>query len=276
MSNYPPAPGLPSNYSQWPSSNSHQSAIPSILSPNPSFHQTSLPLHQQPQASIGRPFDYNNNDLSYNANARLPGLGAPAAAGPFSTPPFPFMGAFTPPQFSPAAFPPGQMPPMGYPPMPLPTAFNAPSNRPPTGDFQTNNFNSQPAAISNSLQDIDREEGELTDKEGGLPVQQKHASNSGPSAPPASLGGHLGPSHASEISAGHGAHQSTITGLPISDTSNDVGSKPSHKPASRDSMDLEEGETSSSQSASSSRDSGSRNVLPLFIPQYCSLMICSL
>ncbi|PLB45882.1 hypothetical protein P170DRAFT_254313 [Aspergillus steynii IBT 23096] len=260
MSNYPlaPASGLPSNYPQWPSSNSQSSAIPPLVSPNPSFHQTSLPPHQQPQGSMGRSFDYNN-ELNFNANARLPG---PGAAGPLPTPPFPFMGTFTPPQFPPGAFSPAQMPqmpPLGYPPMPLPTAFHAPPSRPSTGDFQTNHFHPQPTTTSNSLQDIDREEGELTDREGGLPAQQKPAFNSGPrAAPPASLGGQQRPSaHASKISAVDGAHDPAMAGLPALDSSKDSGSKMSYKPASRDSMDLEEGETSSSQSSSSSRDSGS-------------------
>ncbi|KAI9045316.1 uncharacterized protein KD926_008742 [Aspergillus affinis] len=205
-----------------------------------------LPLHQHPQGAMGRSYDYNN-EMNFNANGRLPGLGA--AAGPLPTPPFPFMGTFTPPQFPHTAFPPGQMPPLGYPPMPLPTAFNAPPSRPSTSDFQTNHFNSQHATASSSIQDVDREEGELTDKEGGLPAVRKPVSNSGPSAPTTSQGGR--PTHASEIPATNGV------ALPGSNHPKDIASKSSHKPTSRDSMDLEEGETSSSQSSTSSRDSGS-------------------
>ncbi|KAH8423485.1 uncharacterized protein LDX57_001245 [Aspergillus melleus] len=225
-----------------------------------------LPPHQHPQGVMGRSFDYNN-EMNFNANARLPGLGAPAAAGPLPTPPFPFMGTFTPPQFPPTAFSPGQMPPLGYPPIPLPTAFNAPPSRPSTGDFQTNHFNSQHATASSSIQDVDREEGELTDREGGLPAVRKPVSNSGPSARTASLGGR--PTNASEIPATNGA------ALPGSNNPKDFASKSSHKQASRDSMDLEEGETCSSQSTTSSRDSGSRKAL--WLPnRYCLLTICSL
>lgn len=277
MSNFPlaPPPGLPSNYPQWLSSNPQPSAIPPLVSPNPSFPPNSLPPHHQPQGSVGRSFDYNN-EANFNSNAHLPVPGAPTAAGPLPTPPFPFMGTFTPPQFPPTAFSPAQMPPMGYPPMPLPTAFHAPPSRPSTGDIQTNRFKPQPATTANSWQDLDREEGELTDMEGGLPAQRKPASSSGPSAPPVPLGGQPRPStHASKSSAVDGAHGPTITRLPGLNALNTFDIGASRKSASRDSMDLEEGETSSSQSVSSSRDSGSRNAPSLMKTKDRSLMLRS-
>ncbi|KAJ1710801.1 hypothetical protein NYO67_7006 [Aspergillus flavus] len=128
-----------------------------------------MSAYQQSQDSARYPLDYN--DANFTANSHLPGLGAPGPAGSLPPPPFPFMGNFAHSQFPPPPFPPMQMPPLRYPPMPVSTApINTPPSRPLTGDIQPNSgsvTNNHPQFMTSSAskEDLEREEGELTDRE---------------------------------------------------------------------------------------------------------------
>ncbi|KAL4788679.1 hypothetical protein BJX76DRAFT_315397 [Aspergillus varians] len=170
MSNQPipPAPPYwgPSNYTQqW------TPQPPSSVPMPPS-------LHFNPDSS-STPQQYHNFEGFY-ANANLPGLGGASATGTFPPPPFAFPGAFPPP----GAPPPFAMPHMGYPlmPGPLPSApSHLPHRQPSANDLinptHPNAVDSQPMTTTSSKQDLDREEGELTDIEGPATTEQ-HGSQS--------------------------------------------------------------------------------------------------
>ncbi|KAL4872480.1 hypothetical protein BDV12DRAFT_193568 [Aspergillus spectabilis] len=156
MSNHPipPAPPYwgPSNYTQqWTPQPSASGSMP----PNP--HYTSDPS-SNPQ--------YYNFE-SFYANSNLPGLGGAGATGTFP-PPFALPGGF-PPAAAPPSFAP--LPNMGYPLMPLPPApSHPPAIQPSPNDIthstHSNASGSRPLTTTSSKQDLDREEGELTDFEG--------------------------------------------------------------------------------------------------------------
>lgn len=220
MAQYPPTPpsfgSHPSNATQW---------LPSGVSHNTPFPQDPSPNYQQLPNGATDSFEYNNNAVNFNANARIPGLGA---AGSLPPPPFPF---FSPAQFPPVPFPGAQIPPPNYPTMPLPPATMFPlSGHTPATAFQQRNHmgithNARPEPSSRIVDDMDREEGELTDKEGvNVPLQREPTS---------------------------GSRQLPLNGL---------GQKSSvpHVRSSRKSSELEEGEASPVRSRSSSRESGSR------------------
>lgn len=178
MSNQPPTPsyGDVSHYTHpWPppSNPFPSAALPPFLPQNfPYAPNLSLAPHPSRDSS-NQPREHN--ETQFNANSRLPGLGAPGSGAALPPPPFPFLNPFTPPQF-PSPLPSMQMPPMNYS-LPIPHApMNAPPSRPLTGDIQSQansipaNMVDIPATFTSPAQhDPDREEGELTDREGGWP-----------------------------------------------------------------------------------------------------------
>ncbi|OGM46441.1 hypothetical protein ABOM_004835 [Aspergillus bombycis] len=205
-----------------------------------------MPVYQQSQDGTRYPLDYN--DVNFAANS-LPGLGASGPSGSLPPPPFPFMGNFAHSQFPPPPFPPMQMPPLRYPPMPVSTApINTPPGRPLTSDFQPNSgsvTNNHPQVMTSSApkEDLEREEGELTDREGDCSQQgiESRHSTSPPSSKP-------------------GPRQSTT--LQMVNGKGDWANKTNcngHVPKGSRcvSSEVEEGEASSTSSNSFSRDSGS-------------------
>ena len=236
--------GRPSNYTQqWPSNPSTSNSLPPSL-PHPfPFNQNQMPAYQQSHDGARYSLDYN--DVNFAANS-LPGLGASGPAGSLPPPPFPFMGNFAHSQFHPPPFPPMQMPPLRYPPMPVSTApINTPPSRPLTSEFQPNSgsvTNNHPQFMTSSApeEDLEREEGELTDREGDCSqqgIESRHGT-SPPSSKPTNP----------QMTNGKGdwANKTNCNG---------------HVPKGSRcvSSEVEEGEASSTSSRSFSRDSGSRN-----------------
>lgn len=226
--------GGPSSYTQqqWPPSNPplSSSSMPSILPhnfPNPSDYS-------QPQ-------DGPNNMNGFDANSRLPGLGA---AGPLPPPPFPFMG---PSQFPPPPFPPFQMPFLGYPPMQMPTPLQAQPNALSTSEPPF----CHPVGVSNATgpqthnpskprSELEQEEGEVTDGENWIPIRSENGKS-----PARDANAHM--------SLGVNGHKD----LP-------------HTIPDKRMLDVEEGEASSSTSSASSRASGSR-IAPKYFPDNNSI-----
>ncbi|KAE8321124.1 hypothetical protein BDV39DRAFT_23437 [Aspergillus sergii] len=235
--------GRPSNYTQqWPSNPSTSISQPPSLPHNFPFNQNQMSVYQQSQDNARYPLDYN--DVNFTANSHLPGLGAPGPAGSLPPPPFPFMGNFAHSQFPPPPFPPMQMPPLRYPPMPASTApINTPPSRPLTGDVQPNSgsvTNNHPQFMTSSAskEDLEREEGELTDREEG----SQHGIEPSPPS------GRRGPQQKTNLQMvsgkGDWANKKHCNG---------------HVPKDSRcvSSEVEEGEASSTSSRSFSRDSGS-------------------
>ncbi|KAL5003602.1 hypothetical protein BDV10DRAFT_153674 [Aspergillus recurvatus] len=165
MSNQPIPPAPPywgANYTQqWtPQPPPSSGSMPRDLqfNPDPSFDS------QQ----------YHNFNPFY-ANAHLPGLGGADATGTFPPPPFAFPGTFPP---AAGAHPFATMPNMGYPLMPLPSGpSQMPPSQPSTNDMDHSaNLKASdhnPTSTTNLDQDLDREEGELTDIEGHATTEQQ-------------------------------------------------------------------------------------------------------
>ncbi|KAE8152007.1 hypothetical protein BDV25DRAFT_151752 [Aspergillus avenaceus] len=260
MSNPPPTSsfgGLSSYAHQWPSSNPAPSGpMPSLLPPNLPFNQSQSPAFQQPQqGSAQYPFDYN--EVNFNAQSHLPGLGAPIPTGSLPPPPFPFMGPFPHPQFPPPPFPQMHIPPLRYPPLPVPSAsINTPPSHPLPSETnpQSNtglatNANPQPVNSTTSPQDMDREEGELTDREGTSSQQgfgPRHATSPARSSyvPPRTSKPQNRPIMNGRGHQNPNSKKGRPNGYPLNDSDSDSSSS-------------EEGEASSSDSESSSRASGS-------------------
>ncbi|KAF7592636.1 hypothetical protein BBP40_012658 [Aspergillus hancockii] len=256
MSNQAPTSsfGGPAKYTQqWHGSNPSSSSTPSSLPHNLPFNQNQMPTFQQLQEGFRYPFDYN--EVNFNANSHLPGLGAPVPAGSLPPPPFPF-GNFAPSQFPPP-FPLMQMPPMRYPPMPVPHAsINTPPSRPLTSDFQSqsnlapmNNAHPQLETSTISKQDMDREEGELTDMEGASSQQ-----GTDPRGMSLSSSGR-GPQRSTNFQTNHSVNGNEARTGNIKETASNNDYVP--KGSRCVSSEVEEGEASSPGSRSSSRDSGS-------------------
>ncbi|KAL5334361.1 hypothetical protein BJX70DRAFT_378494 [Aspergillus crustosus] len=156
MSNQPIPPAPP----YWGHTNYTQQWTPQPLAPS------SLP--QTPHYTS----DFSSNPQYYNyesfyGNSNLPGLGGAGTTGTFPPPPF------VPGGFPPAAAPPSLAPSpnMGYHLMPLPSApSHLTATQPPLNDVahhtHSNAPPSRPLTAPSSRQDLDREEGELTDFEG--------------------------------------------------------------------------------------------------------------
>ncbi|KAF9894578.1 hypothetical protein FE257_006464 [Aspergillus nanangensis] len=215
MSNYPPTPpnfgGSAHNSTQWPTALPHNSP----------FHLNTSPVYQQLQSGPRNFMDYpTGNEGNYHTNPPLPGLGTPGATGPLPLAPFPFM----------APFPATQLPAPTHSSMPLDSAPNSTlSNYPPASTFQAHNKgDSHLTTSSRSTDDLDREEGELTDREGVMSTRPT-----------------MMPQDSRELRglAQTKAAQADLGGDQFSE--------------------LEEGETSSVHSRSSSRESGSPYNPPL-------------
>ncbi|KAL4896094.1 hypothetical protein BDV59DRAFT_172063 [Aspergillus ambiguus] len=166
MAQFPPTPPFshhPNLPAHWP---------PSGLSHNPPFRQNPSPNYQQPPGGANSVFDHNNNAANFSANAHLPGLGS---AGSLPPPPFPF--------FSSAQFPPVHLPgapalPPHYPSMslsqaPIPTLSSHSANGVQArNNSSIPNMEPHPRPPSLAVNDMDREEGELTDQEVGSSMLQ--------------------------------------------------------------------------------------------------------
>ncbi|KAL4988461.1 hypothetical protein BDW68DRAFT_92582 [Aspergillus falconensis] len=146
--------------------------------PQPPPSSGSMPhdLQFNPDPSFN-PQQYHNLHTFY-ANANIPGLGGGGATGTFPPPPFAFPGTFPPAAGAP---PFATMPNMGYPLMPLPSGHSQmPPRQPSTNDMDhLANLRApdhSPTSTTKSNQDLDREEGELTDIEGPATTehQQSH------------------------------------------------------------------------------------------------------
>ncbi|KAE8352802.1 hypothetical protein BDV28DRAFT_134537 [Aspergillus coremiiformis] len=242
--------GGPCNYTQqWPASNpSPSTSVPPSMPQIFPFNQNQMPTYQQSHDSARYPLEYNG--VNFTANARLPGLGAPGPVGSLPPPPFPFIGNYTPSQFPPPPpFPPMQIPPLRYPPVPAPTApINTPPSHSLTNDFQSQpnlgsvtNTHPQRVTSSFSRQELDREEGELSD---GEEVRSQQETESRP--------------HMSSPSSKRGAQQNThlqmVNGKRNINETDCKDYPPRHSQCT--SSEVEEGEASS-QGSRSSRDSGS-------------------
>ncbi|CEL02990.1 hypothetical protein ASPCAL04150 [Aspergillus calidoustus] len=249
MSNNPIPPPLPYwgplNYTQqWGSHPPPSGTAPHNMQYNP--NTTSAP--QAPQ-----------NLESFYANANLPGFGVPGVNGSLP-PPFPFPGAF-PPAPGPPHFP--ALPNMSYPLMPLPPGPpNIPPAGPSTNDFihsaQMNPANSHPMATLSMEQELDREEGELTDVEAPSAGKQQPFSRS---TKRHNLGDSAGGRKSHDVRKARNSNK--LSGQAQFKTPKGLGAKTPPKPAlagrrHRDSSssDLEEGEASP-EPPHSSRDSGS-------------------
>ncbi|KAJ0416278.1 hypothetical protein BJY00DRAFT_236720 [Aspergillus carlsbadensis] len=248
MSSNPIPPPLPYwgplNYTQqWGSHPPSSGTVPHNMQYNPNTASAS----QAPQ-----------NLESFYANANLPGFGVPGVNGSLP-PPFPLTGAFPAP--GPPHFP--ALPNMGYPLMPLPPAPpSIPLTGPSTNEFihsaQSNPADPHLMATSNTEQELDREEGELTDIEAPPAGKQQHIS--GPTKrhnPGDSAGGRK--SHDVRNARNH----NKLSKQAQSKTSKGFGGKitpkpplPSRRHRDSSSSDIEEGEASP-ESPHSSRDSGS-------------------
>ena len=227
MSDHASAPsfGGQSHFTQpWP----HLPSMPSMNPHDLPFDQSYFPSwpHQPPNGAM-LSLDYNTADNS-RPNSRVPDF----STQPSSLPPrpFPFMGQLPPQQFPQLSFSPAQMSPMNYPPIPLPS-FHAQQVDGPAHDTRMNvpTFGSQTTNTPNSRQDLDREEGEVTDRE---------------------IGGSL------SKSAPHAVYNRQ--NLPEMDVDKSRNANSSSQTATIAVPDLEEGEAVSSISSNSTRDSGSR------------------
>lgn len=211
------------------------------------------PFNPDPSST---PQQYHNLE-SFYGNSHLPGLGGAGATGSFPPPPFALPGSFPP-----APAPPHlAMPHMGYPLMPgqLPTHSYVPQPQPQPSTnnlvhpSQSNATDSQPMAITSSRQDLDREEGELTDLEGATGMEKR-----GFRRPKGRAGGNW-KYHGAGNGRDHGlqAEQSqlaTSDGLhPKHDDRSAIAAETRHESLS----EIEEGEALPEPRASS-RDSGSR------------------
>ncbi|GFG18063.1 protein red1 [Aspergillus udagawae] len=254
MPQHPPAPSIggPPHTQQW--SRSHifpSTSMPSSLAPHIPFSQD-ISSAQQPQDNGNQPFNYNGL-TNLNMTSNLPGLGGPVAGLPLPPPPFPFMGPFTPSQFHHHSFPPIQMPPLRYPPLPLPAANSQAPSRPSSRDLRSqansmsmNGADSRATTTPSTRKDYDREEGELTDMEVAMPTSSENAGLSGTRAD----------ARPSTLMQQNGYATGTYN------TTTVAGNKESRRsPATKNrdasTLDLEEGEASSTGSHISARESES-------------------
>lgn len=196
--------------------------------------------------------EYNNVESS-RLNSNIPGLNTPNPTGQLP-PAFPFMGQFPHQHFPPLPFPPAPLPPMAYPPMPIPS-FPTQQNHIPADDTPMNPQplnppRSQTTNTPISRQDLDHEEGEVTDKEIGrsLPKSTNHAVDS----------------YGSQAYDGQNNAPMDVE-MPEDINSTGLSSKGSQQSATKSPgaatstvPDLEEGEAVSSMTSNSTRDSGSR------------------
>ncbi|KAL4821135.1 hypothetical protein BDW67DRAFT_78557 [Aspergillus spinulosporus] len=146
--------------------------------PQPAPSSGSIPhaLQFNPDPSFD-PQQYRNIHNFY-ANANFSGLGGASATGTFPPPPFASPSTFPP---APSAPPFATIPNVGYPMMPLSSVHsqmrpNQPPNQPSTNDMDNSARKApdqHPTSTTKSNQDLDREEGELTDIEGPATNEQQ-------------------------------------------------------------------------------------------------------
>ncbi|KAL4750924.1 hypothetical protein BDW72DRAFT_174964 [Aspergillus terricola var. indicus] len=145
--------------------------------PQPAPSSGSMPhdLQYNPDPSFD-PQQYRNIHTFY-ANANLSGLGGASATGTFPPPPFAFPGTFPPAASAP---PFATMPNVGYPLMPLSSVHSQMRPTQPStnnmDDSAKKALDQHPTSTIKSNQDLDREEGELTDIEGPATTEQQSAS----------------------------------------------------------------------------------------------------
>lgn len=227
MSDHASAPpfGGQSYFAQpWP----HFPSMPSMNPPDLSYDQarfSSWPYQQQ-NGTISS-LHYNNVDSS-RPNSRVPDFNTQPS--PLPPPQFPFMGDLPPQQFPQFGYPAAQMSPLNYPPMPLPSG-HAQQVDGPADDSRMNGttFGSQATNTPNFQQDLDREEGEVTDREAGRSLSR----NPMPATYTCQERFEM------DVERSQNATEASARGVP----------------------DLEEGEAVSSITSNSTRDSGSRTVL---------------
>lgn len=262
MSQHPPAPAIggPPRTQQWPRSHIFPStSMPSSLATHLPFSQDISSAHQ-PQDNGNQPYNYN--DLTnINMTSSLPGLGGPVTGIPLPPPPFPFMGQFTPSQFNPPSFPPIQMPPLRYPPLSIPAANIQAPSRPSSGDLRSqansvsiNDADSRAARTPITRKDYDREEGELTDMEMTMPTSSENAglAETRDDAIPSTLTQQNGYTTGT-------CNTTTLT------RDKESRRSPAAKSCDPSTLDLEEGEASSTGSHISARESESRMRLGLLV-----------
>lgn len=271
MSRHPSAASFnaPSHYAQqWPHPPS--SSMPPMNAPDLSTRDGSSSRSQQPYNDTLHSLGYNYAD-SFQASSRLPGLNVHNSTAPVPPPPFPFMGQLPHSQPPQNQFPPAQKQSLAYPPMPTGT-FPVHQDHPSADEaymkpMPSSAFGTQSMTTPSSRQDLDREEGEVTDMEG-----RSSLSKSAERA--------VGASQTTHKPNGLGTH----VGMPQNVTTAEYGSKGPHQFAvnsleapTRAVPDLEEGEAVSSVSSSSTRDSGSR-IAPHSheVRVLCVLTLCSL
>ncbi|RJE18515.1 hypothetical protein PHISCL_09147 [Aspergillus sclerotialis] len=169
--------------------------------------------------------NYNNVDNS-RPNSRVPDFNTQPSSLP--PPPFPFMGHLPPQHFPQFGYPPAQMSPLNYPPMPLPSGHAQVDG--PAEDTRMNRttFGSQATNTPYFQQDLDREEGEVTDREAGRSLSRN-------AMPAAYTGQKRLEMDVEKSQNASNFPEASTTGVP----------------------DLEEGEAVSSISSNSTRDSGS-------------------
>ncbi|KAL4759762.1 uncharacterized protein BDW70DRAFT_75527 [Aspergillus foveolatus] len=224
--------------------------------PQPAPSSGSMPhdLQFNPDPSFD-PQQYRNIHNFY-ANSNLSGLGGASATGTFPPPPFAFPSTFPP---APSAPPFATMPNVGYPLMPLSSVHSQMRpNQPSTNDMDNSARKTpgqHPTSTTKSNQDLDREEGELTDIEGPATTEQQphsqknarrprgHVSDSQPTRRAGSEGDNRPPIGQSQSTRSNGLHAQDERSAVIS-TGCELLS------------DLEEGEASPERRASS-RASGS-------------------
>ncbi|KAJ5104937.1 hypothetical protein NUU61_002284 [Penicillium alfredii] len=166
MTNQHPSFGGHFNYAPpWPPINLPTAAQDSRLDPND--HTSTQP----PAAPPGQYLDVNLG--SVHANSRISGPGNHGGRGFFLPPQFPVLGEFDPSQLPPFPFPPPPLPPVGLP-MP-PGSFNTPSEHANVPRSHISQSSRSPAAMRTSTTQLDpnREEGEISEEEAGMPPVPK-------------------------------------------------------------------------------------------------------
>lgn len=170
MSNYPPTPsfGGPFNFApQWPSTAPN---VPSPIPHNP-HEPDKAPAAPPPPPSTLQPF-LGTNVSNFNLNTQIPRFVGNGVNIP--PPPFPFLSQFPNSTLPPPPFPPVPIPQIGFPSILPPTiepqhqaetpiaSTSVPSQNAIPIESQIQNFDASP---DTSVEDLDREEGELSDRE---------------------------------------------------------------------------------------------------------------
>ncbi|KAJ5176655.1 uncharacterized protein N7482_002532 [Penicillium canariense] len=182
MSNQPPTSfsGQPRYVQQWPPP--YPAMIPPNFPPNPEYQASAPPPHVHPSQA----FEYNMASATANANSRIPAPGSSSDQGLFFPPHFPYMNQLEPSQL-PFPFPPIPMSSFGYPAIPAPPGSNIPPGSfNPYGTVASGPSESQPRVRDvSSPTDPNREEGEVSEGDGGQSVESSKGTMAAPSHAPA-------------------------------------------------------------------------------------------